>query len=218
MSVFTDKTRILFNYTIFSIAMAYLESAVVVYLRLIYYPNGFNFPMVTIPLPIALTEIGREVATIVMLWFLARLAARNRKELIAMFLYNFAVWDIFYYVWLKVLLDWPAGWTDWDILFLIPLPWIAPWLAPALISAGLISGAVLVWRQPGKFGDWIFSLKEWLVELTAAGLIMWSFFYETGNVIRGGVPERYPWILFITGYAIAVIPLIGRLIKKDKPA
>lgn len=41
---------------LFSIAMGYLESAVVVYLREIYYPNGFVFPLTPIDSTIAITE------------------------------------------------------------------------------------------------------------------------------------------------------------------
>jgi len=209
-----NKTAILIHYTVFSIAMAYLEAAVVVYLRLLYYPGGFFFPMVTIPLPVALTEIGREAATIIMLWFLSSLAVRDKKEWIAMFLFNFAVWDIFYYVWLKVLLNWPAGWLDWDILFLIPAPWIAPWLAPALISLGMIIGSVMVWYKPEWFSKWIFTWREWMLEFLAIGLFLWSFFDETAQVISGGVPASYPWLLFIMGYAAGVIPLIRRIVRK----
>ena len=39
----------IFAVLIFSIAMAYLESAIVVYLRLLYYPEGFFFPIKIIP-------------------------------------------------------------------------------------------------------------------------------------------------------------------------
>ena len=52
---------------IFSIAMAYLESAVVVYLREIYYPDGFSFPLTPINAYIFITEFWREIATIIML-------------------------------------------------------------------------------------------------------------------------------------------------------
>jgi len=98
------------NYTIFAIAMAYLEAVVVVYLRELYYPDGFHFPLILIPAEIAWIEIGREAATIVMLWMVATLAAKNFRQKFAWFIFNFAVWDIFYYVWLKVMLDWPQSW------------------------------------------------------------------------------------------------------------
>lgn len=209
------KNKIIFNSAIFAIAMAYLEATVVVYLRELYYPHGFRFPMMQIPVRIALVEIGREVATIAMLWFIARLAARNAQQKIILFLFNFAVWDIFYYVWLKVLLNWPATWLDWDILFLIPAPWLAPWLAPALISLGLIITTLIVWYLPERFGPFIFSMKEWIAIFLSAGLILGSFFLQTKNTLRGGIPDYYPWWLFGLGYVSALIVFIRRFLKRS---
>ena len=107
---------------VFAIAMAYLESAVVVYLRLIYYPNGFDFPLVVIPMREALIELGREGATVVMLVAVGRLGTRGFWSGFAGFMFIFGVWDIFYYVWLKVFLNWPPSLATWDILFLLPVP------------------------------------------------------------------------------------------------
>ena len=88
---------------IFSTAMGYLECTVVVYLREIYYPGGFNFPLAPIDKPIAITEIGREAATLVMLLGIGFLAGKTAVQRFAYFIYSFAIWDIFYYVFLKVL-------------------------------------------------------------------------------------------------------------------
>src|SRR5690606_3193495 len=82
-----------------------------------------------------LTEIGREAATLVLILTAAWLFGRSRQERVAYFLVIFAVWDVFYYVWLKVLLNWPASIMDWDILFLIPAVWASPVLYPVLVSA-----------------------------------------------------------------------------------
>src|ERR1044072_1504154 len=88
--------------TIFSIAMGYLETAVVVYLRKLYYPGGFNFPLVPVTLDIAKTEFWREAATLIMLVGIGVLAGKNKTQRFAYFLLSFAVWDIFYYVFLKM--------------------------------------------------------------------------------------------------------------------
>ncbi len=125
---------------IFGVAFGYIEAAVVVYLREIFYPAGFTFPLPhafdTDPLwkRLLFTEVGREAATVVVIFTAAWLFGTNRRQRFAHFLAIFAVWDIFYYVWLKVLLDWPTSIMDWDILFLIPLPWASPVLAPLLVS------------------------------------------------------------------------------------
>ncbi|NQT01098.1 MAG: hypothetical protein HQ580_03680, partial [Planctomycetes bacterium] len=137
---------------IFSIAFAYIEAAVVVYLREIFHPDGFTFPLTTFGLDplwerLLLTEIGREAATIVLIFTGSWLFGKNRRQRFAYFMTIFAVWDIFYYVWLKVLLDWPSSIMDWDILFLIPDTWASAVLYPVLISITmLVFAAVILYR------------------------------------------------------------------------
>jgi hypothetical protein len=136
----------------FGIAFAYIESAVVVYLRAVFYPDGFNFPLVDFDDiagfgPYLLAEIGREAATLVLMFTASYMLGRNLRRRFAYFLTIFAVWDIFYYVWLKVLIDWPASVMDWDILFLIPVAWAGPVLAPVVTSLTMLIIAVVL------FGD-----------------------------------------------------------------
>ena len=107
--------------TFFGIAMGFVEAAVVVYLREIIYPEGFCFPLKEIPSNLLFVETAREVATIIMLIAIALLAGRTLDEKISYFLYSFGIWDIFYYIWLKVTLNWPPSLLTKDILFLIPL-------------------------------------------------------------------------------------------------
>ena len=121
--------------TIFAIAMGFLEAAVVIYLRELFYPNGFDFPLRGFLNPSILgVEWIREFATVVMLAAIAVLAGKKFYERFAYFLYAFAIWDIFYYISLKATLDWPSSFLTWDLLFLIPWPWIGPVLTPVLWS------------------------------------------------------------------------------------
>ena len=131
--------------TAFSIAMGYLESAVVVYLRMLFYPEGFHFPLKALDHSTSITEFWREAATMVMLYGVSWLAGKNRHQRFAFFLYNFAIWDLFYYVFLKVILNWPESLLTWDILFLIPVPWVGPVLVPCILSITMIvfSGIIL---------------------------------------------------------------------------
>src|SRR4029450_13917650 len=129
------------NATAYAVAMAYLESAIVVYLRRLYYPKGFDFPLVIIDVPTLLIEVGREAATRV-----SMAAGRTKVGKCAYFLYLFGVWDIFYYVWLKVFLDWPASLFTWDVLFLIPVPWVGPVLAPVTVALTMIGMALVLLR------------------------------------------------------------------------
>lgn len=130
--------------TLFAIAMGYLETAVVVYLRRLYFPEGFAFPLKTVDNSTGVVEFWREMATMVMLVGAGMMAGRNRNEKFAWFIYCFGIWDIFYYVFLKVLLGWPGSVLDWDILFLIPVPWVGPVLAPCIIAASMILLAIII--------------------------------------------------------------------------
>ena len=133
--------------TVFSIAMAFLETAVVIYLREIYYPNGFMFPMVPMEGRLAVTEFWREAATLVMLLGVGVLAGKNFPTRFGGFIMAFAVWDIFYYVFLKLMLHWPESWLTWDLLFLIPVPWTGPVITPIIASLTMILLASLLFRS-----------------------------------------------------------------------
>ena len=123
----------------FATAMGLLEAAVVVYLRALFYPEGFSFPMVAMSEHITEVELWREVATVVMLVAIGVLVGRTPAERFGFFIFCFAVWDIFYYVFLYAFLGWPHSLLEWDILFLIPLPWFGPVLAPVIVSLNMIS-------------------------------------------------------------------------------
>ncbi len=139
------KTLTLFLWiSIFAVAMGYLESAVVVYLRKIYYPDGFKFPLQAIDKQTGLIEMFRELATLIMLAGAGILAGRTRTEKFGFFIFCFAVWDIFYYVFLKLLLNWPESLMTWDILFLIPVTWVGPVIGPVINSLTMIVLAFLI--------------------------------------------------------------------------
>lgn len=148
---------------LFAAAMGYIEAAVVVYLRALYYPDGFVVPMQVgfpfirftripqfeqrIPSRMLRVEIGREAATIVMLVSLAVLVGDTAVQKLAVFLLAFGVWDIFYYVFLKVLLGWPKSLLTLDVLFLIPVPWVGPvWLPVGISVVMILLGARLLLR------------------------------------------------------------------------
>ena len=197
---------------ILAVAFAYIESSVVVYLRLLYYPEGFRFPVKEMPLALFLTEVGRETATIVVLLVLSFLVAQKLKLRFFLFLYCFGIWDLFYYLWLEVLAGWPATVLDWDILFLIPVAWVAPVLSPILISFLFIAAAVVVNHLESHGRSVSFHRMDWLLELLAAMIIVCSFFWETDSVFRKSLPERYPWWLWGTGIVLALSIFIRRIV------
>lgn len=96
-------------------------------------------------------EILREFSTIVMLLSLAYLAGNTVKQRIGAFLLSFAMWDIFYYVFLKLLIGWPKSLFDLDVFFLIPIPWVGPVITPLGISVIIsIIGAKIYLSQGEK--------------------------------------------------------------------
>jgi len=199
--------------TVFAIAMAHVEAALVVHLRSIYYPGDplEIFPLVLMSDRDLAIELAREVATIVMIFMVAMLAERRPTHRFGAFVYIFGVWDLFYYLWLKLMIGWPTSWLEWDVLFLIPWPWFGPWLAPVLIAMLFIiwGGLVLVraravtWPRPGIL---LFTLGAFL------GVA--SFLSPALPLLAGGqeafrdfVPQFFPWVLYAVGVVLMGVGL-----------
>jgi hypothetical protein len=132
----SDNQRTLLWLTLFAIAMAYFEAALVVHLRHLYYPGNPQaiFPLQLMSHADLAMELGRELATVVMIITVALLAVRDNGRRFAAFVFLFGIWDLFYYAWLKVLIDWPQSWLEWDVLYLVPWIWLGPWITAALIA------------------------------------------------------------------------------------
>ena len=133
---------------LFGIAMAHLEGVVVVYLRkaLGMLDSGSNKESVGKIAPAYLKiEMTREAATIIMLVVIAYLVGNSWTEKGIFFLWTFAFWDLFYYVSLYILIKWPPALTTIDVLFLIPVPWIAPVWFPVGISSITIITIILLY-------------------------------------------------------------------------
>ena len=140
--------------TLYAVGMAYVEAMVVVYLRRLLPPesdlSGLSIGEISGVLMehnIYFEEQTREAATIVMLVCVAMLSGKAWRERAAAFLWCFALWDIFYYVFLRVWLGWPRSIMDMDVLFLIPGPWVAPVLLPVAISVCMAAGALVLFAR-----------------------------------------------------------------------
>lgn len=203
---------------IFSIAFAYIESAVVVYLRVIFHPNGFKFPLTDFGTilqqkTILLTEIGREAATIVLILTGSWLFGKNARQRIAYFLTIFAVWDIFYYVWLKVLIGWPVTIMDWDILFLIPLSWASPVLYPVLISIMMLVFAMLILYCDCHGMSVKTTFLDWLAYLSAAVIVVVSFCISGLHIQQENFDSYFYKLLFAAGFLLAAVTFLKCFIK-----
>lgn len=213
---------------VFSVAMGYLETAVVVYLREIYYPDGFSFPLVPLDIRIAITEVVREAATVVMLLGLGALVGRNWTERFAYFIFGFAVWDIFYYIFLKWLLDWPESWLTWDILFLIPVMWVGPMVTPVILSVSMIVLSIVIVFSGVRDKTPPLATSVWVQLILGSCIVVLSFTwdYVAYTVPRAGwmglfstdilsttirseyVPDTFPWLLFWIGEAFILTGIV----------
>jgi hypothetical protein len=193
--------------TIYAVAMAYVESAVVVYLRALYYPQGFDFPLALMPPGMAAIEIGREAATLIMLLGVAALAGADRWEWFLAFCLSFGVWDLSYYAWLWIFIRWPPSLLTWDVLFLIPVPWIGPVLAPVLVSGALVTGSLLLLRLKAQGLRLAFSAPLWTLAITGGLLVVVSFVLDFTSVLRQTMPPPFHWGMFTIGVGLALTAL-----------
>jgi hypothetical protein len=189
---------------VFAVSMAFVEAAVVVYLRKVI-GEGPIFPMKDIPPLLLVVEIGREAATIVMLLTVPFLSFRGGARRMGAFLLLFAVWDLFYYLWLHVLIGWPAGIFDWDVLFLIPLPWVGPVWSVLLLCTGMFLFSVLFLRAPK---DAVFSPGPWGWTSGVAGTIavVATYIGEWKKIQYGaGIPSDFSLLPFFAGILLLVV-------------
>lgn len=202
--------KTIFQVIIFSVAMGYLEAAVVVYLRDIYYPKGFTFPLKLLNKRDLMVEVGRELATLIMLISIGVIAGKTKIQRFAYFLLAFGFWDITYYVFLWLILRWPATILTWDILFLLPLVWVGPVLAPCILSLTMIVCAIVILQSPNAAK--VELTLPVLLCLIAGSLIVIVSFTEDpvrhlSNLVGGKTgyrPAQFLWRLFILGEGIII--------------
>ena len=199
--------------SIYAISMAYLEAAVVVYLRFHYYPRLTQiFPLAPMQPKIYFIELGREAATIFMLLSVGVLSSKNLWQAFFDFLFVFGLWGIFYYFWLKVLINWPGQLFTWDVLFLIPVPWFAPWITPAIVAFVFVVAGFFFSRKLEVYRPVRFKLSAFLF-FVADSLIFVSYvFVPVELLFTGGVPKlqefeptgNFPWLVYIAGLILLV--------------
>lgn len=199
--------------TLFAVAMGFLEAAVVIYLRLHFYPDGFSFPLASIPENILIIEVTREVATIVMLIAVAWITGRNSLSRFAYFSIGFGVWDIFYYVFLKATLNWPSSFLTNDILFLIPLPWVGPVLAPILVSLCIIAASIVVLHRDAIGEPASITPLRWTIISLGGMLILASFLLNASAAVHHQPLEPFNWFLFATGLLVGASSFVAALHK-----
>ncbi len=200
---------------LFAVAMAWFEAATVYYLRVMvdrvdpYQPNPL--PMDGIVEPV---ELAREAATLVMLAAIGALAGRNVRTRLGYAAIAFGVWDVFYYVFLKFISGWPASLLDWDILFLLPLPWWGPVLAPVCIALLMIAwGTQVTQRAAGQYTVALTS-TVWRLNWLGIALALYVFMADALRAVPNGLdatrtvlPAAFNWPVFLVALALMAAPV-----------
>jgi hypothetical protein len=192
----------------FGVAMGYLEAAVVVYLRA---ALGLG------PAGVALThdpaafgsygaiEVARELATLVMIAAVGWLAGRGGVERLAWAAVAFGTWDIIYYLGLRLVADWPPSLHAWDILFIVPAPWVGPVWAPIVVSAALVGFGLATARHVRSGRPIRVGRVRAIAATVGAGLIIGSFLVDGDRVRAGEVPTWSGAPLFGVGMLLGIV-------------
>jgi len=199
----------------FAIAMAWVEAASVFYIRALV---DRIEPYQSDPLPmqgaLGYVELCREAATLVMIATLGVLAGGTRRRRAAYAALAFGTWDIVYYVFLRVISGWPRTLLDWDVLFLLPLPWWGPVLAPVSIALMMILWGTLATQLGDGSTD-----APWAWALGSVGIVLALvvFMIDAGRALPDGrdavlhvLPTTFNWPLFCVALLLMASPVISR--------
>jgi hypothetical protein len=199
----------------FAIAMAWIESATVYYLRTMVdriEPYQHN------PLPIqgnlGAVELAREAATLVMLVTVGALAGRTLQTRLGYTAIAFGAWDVFYYVFLRIMTGWPRSILDWDVLFLLPLPWWGPVLAPVSIALLMIVWGTLVSQRHRDGAEIPTTATTWWLTSFGITLALYVFMADALASLPHGIdatrlvlPKTFNWLVFVVALALMSAPV-----------
>ena len=230
----TNWKRYVLALLLFGVAFGYLEAAVVSYLRALHEPArqrfypGRNpddlFPLLTLDQArtagqtrTLTIEIGREAATLIMLAAVALAVSNHVGPWVAAFAIAFGAWDLTFYVFLRILLGWPASPLTWDILFLLPVPWVGPVLAPSLVSVAMIVAGMWHLQREEKGRPVHIAPWHWMGMVLGAGVVIVSFTLDYRNILAGGMPRPFHWPLFALGMAAGMVSYLSAVRSSTAP-
>jgi hypothetical protein len=195
---------------VLALAFGWIEASVVVYLReasLQAATDVADFQVfqglpASLPPHLVAMEMAREACTILLLWAVAWLAGRRSADRAGAFLLSFGIWDLTYYATLKLVTEWPDSLRAWDILFLIPLPWVGPVWAPVAVSAVfVVAGSHLFWTSDRERR---YRWPDVGVLLASVLLTIAAFLFDWRAAADHRLPERFPVWLFWAGVLVGI--------------
>jgi hypothetical protein len=209
------KHRRWFIVVAFAVGMAWVEAASVYYLRVMV---DRIEPYQANPLPIrgilGEVELVREAATLVMLLTIGMLAGRTWHKRLGYTAIAFGVWDILYYVFLWMICDWPTSLFDWDILFLLPLPWWGPVLAPVSIALLMIVWGTFATQFVDQSPTTSLTRALWCVSGLGIALALSVFMADALRTVHQGLdvtrqvlPRAFNWSLFSVALTLMAAPV-----------
>ena len=197
----------------FAIAMAWVEAASVFYIRVLV---DRIEPYQAEPLPmngaLGNVELWREAATLVMISALGLLAGQTWRRRVGYAALAFGAWDISYYVFLRVISGWPRTLLDWDILFLLPLPWWGPVLAPISIALVMIVWGTLATQSgdaaTGAGWPWAFGWVGIVLALAVFMIDAWRALPDGRDAVLQVLPTTFNWPLFGVALLLIASPVL----------
>jgi hypothetical protein len=186
---------------VFALAFGYVEGAVAHYLRAHLYPGGFDDTIsLVVDAHTLAVEVGRELCTLLVMIAVGALTAGPFIRRLASFVYVFGIWDLSYYAALWLFEGWPSSLHDWDLLFLVPVPWFSPVAVPMVISAIGVAGAVSVHVLLDRRGELVVPWHG--LSLINAALVAWEISFVAHEGPCTEFPTHYRWWLFVLGVAL----------------
>ncbi len=213
----------IFWVSVFSIAMAYLEAAVVVYLRRVYGIDDLILQVPPFDKQIAVIELGRELTTLVMLLCIGWIAGETFQSRVGFTFITFGLWDIFYYVWLRIFIGWPQSILEPDLLFLIPLPWWGPILAPVLIALLMVIGGIIAVIKVEKNEPLHIDAWSWVCLINGVLILLYTFMEDAlialpadASTLSSLKPSQFNWPVYFLGFSLSVIALWRMMVGRSR--
>jgi hypothetical protein len=203
----------------FAIAMAWVEAASVFYIRALVDRiepyQAEPLPLETMTGALGEVELWREAATLVMIATLGAVAGRTWRRRAGYAALAFGAWDIFYYVFLRLISGWPRTLLDWDILFLLPLPWWGPVLAPVSIAVVMMVWGTLATQSGDAATDppWAWALGSVGIVLALALFMIdaWRALPDGRHAVLQVLPSTFNWPLFWVALLLISLPALHQV-------